>query len=167
MSSPFKQEMDKRLKTLIIKNFKWFNPTANKDSSNYFLAETPKRPSSDSEAILSHLSLSLFLFFFFFPSSSFLLSFCHLFCKVYNHIQLFFKPNLNLEILKPNYQCSKMPDVSSDQLAISSSNSTLKFMTPQNHWKWSMDLQCNTYARRNKLVQNNRDIRKGNILDAT
>ena len=65
MSSPFKQEMDKRLKTLIIKNFKWFNPTANKDSSNYFLAETPKRPSSDSEAILSHLSLSLFLFFFF------------------------------------------------------------------------------------------------------
>ena len=100
MSSPSKQGMDKQLKTSITKNFKQFNPTDNKDSSNYFLAETPKRPSFDSEAILSHLSL---FFFFFFPSSSFLLSFLHLFCKVYNHIQLFFKPNLNLEILKPNY----------------------------------------------------------------
>ena len=63
MSSPFKQEMDKQLKTSIIKNFKWFNPTDNKDSSNYFLAKTPKRPSSDSEVILSHLSLSLLFFF--------------------------------------------------------------------------------------------------------
>ena len=45
---------------------------------------------------MQSLSLSLSL-------SSFLRSILHLFCKVYNHIQLFFKPNLNLEILEPNY----------------------------------------------------------------
>ena len=140
MSSPFKQEMAKQLKIAIIKNFKWFNPTDNKDSSNYFLAGTPKRPSSDSEAILSHLSLSLSLFFFFF-----LLLFYYPFgicsAKFITISSCYFKPNLNLEILKPNYQCSKMPR--NDQLTISSSNGTIKFMIPQNHWKWSVDLQCN------------------------
>ena len=122
--------MDKYLKTSIIKNLKWLHPTDNRDSSNYFLAETPKRPSFDFEAIISRFSLSLS---YIFSSSSFKLSFLHLFSRVYNHIQQLFKPNLNLEILKPNYKCSKMPDVSNDQLAISSSNSTIKFMIPRNH----------------------------------
>ena len=51
---------------MIIKNLKWLQPTDNRDSSNYFLAKTPKRPSFDSEAIFSSLSLSLSLSFIFF-----------------------------------------------------------------------------------------------------
>ena len=132
----------KQLKTSIIKNFKWFNPIDNKDSSNYFLAKTPKRPLSDSEAILSHLSLSLSLSLcFFFLTLLFYYPFCIFSAKFITISSCYFKPNLNLEILKPNYQCSKMPR--NDQLTISSSNGTIKFMIPQNHWKWSVDLQCN------------------------
>lgn len=66
MSSPFKQKNGKKLKTSIIKNFKWFNPTDNKDSSNYFVAKTPKMPSSDYEAISLSLFLSVFYYFFLF-----------------------------------------------------------------------------------------------------
>ena len=58
---------------MIIKNLKWLQPTDNRDSSNYFLAKTSKRPSFDSEAIFSSLSLSLSLFYIF-SSSSFNLS---------------------------------------------------------------------------------------------
>ena len=97
MSSPSKQEMDKQLKTWIIKNFKRFNPIDNKDSSNYFLTETPKRPSSDSKAILSHLSLYFFfLLLFYYP-----FGICS--AKFITISSCYFKPNLNLEILKPNY----------------------------------------------------------------
>ena len=116
------KEMDKQLKTSIIKNFKWFNPTDNKDFSNYFLAATAKRPSSDSKAILSHhISLSRF----FFSSSSFLLSFLHFFCKVYNHILMFFKPNLNLKSIHriiSGVRCPEMTNLQSLLQTVQSSS---------------------------------------------
>ena len=74
MAIYYKQDMDTQLKTLIIRNFKCLHPTDLKILVITFKLKLQK-------GLLVILRQSLF-------------------CRVLNHIQLFLKPNLNLEIMQ-------------------------------------------------------------------